>query len=962
MIGLEANRVVSTAHGEYLVQGLDCFAVSGDLGKEIATAIARHHDKTGAAPDAIVWDDCVLEFRSFNLTFSLLRVFVPFTDPFTVAALDNRARSAIRLQSGSDFELPDVNESLRKLTTADKPNIAHTPGLMRFIGWPEQAPMTQWLPSKPAARAKSISVIVNYRDKSATTIESLAQIRKQQLEATLELILVDNQSRALEREAVENAVHQLFGDNPGVLVRHVRYDAPFNHSYQCNFGASVSTGEVLLMMSNDCHLIDGDTLQTMADWALEPGVGGVMPRIVGSGGAITSAGVSIQPANDKDERPALRIQDCEVDYLSRVVRRTVAVTFACAAISRANWFAAGGLDAVAFPNDYNDADFSLRCARLGLTHIYVGNVEAHHQAGHGDRRTRDKAEAVLSGLLARHDLHTFPADNPYGIRLRRLPSFDNEAANEVCDLIRLYRLAHGARSSESAAANDLRFLRSFEGLVAAADLARDAAADPLGAADAQARHGSLYQKIRIVCAEFMRVAQPGAIAQRYLEAFKVSHDALERLAVMASNMPRETFLPPAEVAKEAPPGKPRIRLPFATFRRPAKPAVVQVDPDAQGEFFSYSDKAFGRAARRLVVFADAMGPTQQCAFQIGMNRARRAGEVAVRIFTEQDLARLQAVRGDGYLAEYLQQTLRFLAPTSCVFSRFADWKSHPIIAEQLAPHEIAQVLLIDDDLFNVGADAGIEHYRQARNPRRVFTLQRIASSSDLIIAASPMLAERLKPHAGASPIVCSGVLAGGRSAAEPFSIRPPKIGYYATAAHAADLEMVAPALLRLKKEFPTLAIEICGSVATAAAAGPLADIASCDPRMNPDYALFRKSLATRGWTIGLAPLRETAFNSVKSPIKWLEHTEAGIATIASNVETYRALGRQGAVLLAGSDDWYGRIVELLSREERRHALLQTSNGIIVRHHGWPAVEERMLALMDRAQAMRSPATLAGAAR
>jgi GT2 family glycosyltransferase len=947
----QSNRVVSTPHGEYLVQGLDCFAVAGDIRRELTQTIEKHNEVHNAAPDAVVWDDCVLEFRSFNLSFSLLRVYVPHTDPLISRGLDNRARAAVRLHSGSDFELPDVNESLLKVIASGGATIAHAPGLMRFIGWPEQAPAVSWTPPRPSNRAKSISVIINYRDKGAVTADSLAQIQKQVVDATLELILVDNQSRTVERQIVEEAVHRLFGDRPDVVVRHARYDAPFNHSYQCNFGASLSTGEVLAMMSNDCHLVDPHALQTMADWALEPGIGGVMPRIVGAAGAITSAGVSIQPAkDDREEQRSFRIQDCEVEYLSRIVRQTVGVTFACAAISRAAWFAAGGLDAIAFPTDYNDADFSLRCANLGLRHMYLGNIEAHHQAGRGDRRTREQAESILSDLLKRHDLSAFAANNPYGIRFRRMPSFNNDAANEVCDLVRLYRIALNARSAEGASTGDLRFLRTFEAVVAAADLARDAAADALDEAGLRARHAGLYEKIRAVCHEYTRIAPAGSIPARYLASFQNSHDALERIETMAARSTRETFLPPVEPPANVQPQKPRSRLAFAPFRRAPKAVEVSADPDTAGEYFSFSDRSFDRAPRRLLVFADAMGPTQQYVFQIALNRARRSGEIALRVFSESDLARLISAHGDAHLIDYMRRTIGFVAPTVCVFSRFGDRRSYSLLREQLA--SVTRVFLIDDDLFTAGVALGLDRYRQARNARRIAALATIAGSSDLIVATSAVLAERMKAHAPDVPIACSGLLAGGRPCADPTATRPPRIGYYASAAHHAELEMMVPALLRVRQDFPTVAIEIRGPVADSPAAVRLGDAVLREPSANPDYALFRKSLSGLGWSIGLAPLCNTAYNRAKQPIKWLEYTEAGIATIASNVETYRPLGAKGAVLLAGPDEWYGRIAQLLHREARGHELLSVSNRMVLRDHGWPLVEARLLALLDRAKASR----------
>jgi len=235
---------------------------------------------------------------------------------------------------------------------------------------------------------------------------------------------------------------------------------------------------------------------------------------------------------------------------------------------------------------------------------------------------------------------------------------------------------------------------------------------------------------------------------------------------------------------------------LGSLLRPVRSSQSRGDPDPGGEFYSFSDRAFDTAARRLLVFADAMGPTQQSVFLTGLNRARRAGEVAVRIVTEADISRLVSLRGDGHLASHIQQTIAFTDPTTCIFSRYGDWKSQPILADQLARAGLPTVFLIDDDLFHIGADVGIEFYREARNPRRIYTLARIAATSDLVVASTPALAKRIEPFTGGTPIACAGMLSGAHPPSEPVRSVTPRIGYFASAAHDADLAMIVPALIR----------------------------------------------------------------------------------------------------------------------------------------------------------------------
>jgi GT2 family glycosyltransferase len=62
----------------------------------------------------------------------------------------------------------------------------------------------------------------------------------------------------------------------------------------------------------------------------------------------------------------------------------------------------GGLNAVEFPTQYNDADYCLRALDAGFRHIYIGSLSAYHEPGKSEARTRAIVEAIHDKIRSKH--------------------------------------------------------------------------------------------------------------------------------------------------------------------------------------------------------------------------------------------------------------------------------------------------------------------------------------------------------------------------------------------------------------------------------------------------------------------------------------------------------------------------------------------------------------------------------
>ncbi|QMS90673.1 glycosyltransferase family 2 protein [Nostoc edaphicum CCNP1411] len=354
-------------------------------------------------PEALVWDDLLFCTASRGRLIPF-RVEWPEKDSLLYPHVNHAGRCAIRgdilhkfLEEGYLSKRDDTSGALAVLSKSPTAKIIQLDQVLRFVGLQSTSiykPLSYPTPSK---KAQSITIIINYRDRPELMEVCLKSIAGQAVTANIEIVLVDNQSQPANRQAVEEQVKRFLPQE--ILVCHLNYDAPFNHSAQTNMAAEASVGEVLFMLNNDARFIDKNALQTLADWAMTPGVASVGLRTIGKKGRLVSSGV--QTCLPIGTRP-VRIQESTVNPLSQTIHYAAGNGFACAAISREIWCELGGLNAIEFPTQYNDADYCLRALDAGFRHIYVGSLHVYHEPGQSETRTRAAVEEIHDKLRSFH--------------------------------------------------------------------------------------------------------------------------------------------------------------------------------------------------------------------------------------------------------------------------------------------------------------------------------------------------------------------------------------------------------------------------------------------------------------------------------------------------------------------------------------------------------------------------------
>lgn len=285
---------------------------------------------------------------------------------------------------------------------------------------------------------------------------------------------------------------------------------------------------------------------------------------------------------------------------------------------------------------------------------------------------------------------------------------------------------------------------------------------------------------------------------------------------------------------------------------------------------------------------------------------------------------------------------------------------------------------LDDNLVELPPD----HPDSGRLQPKAETVALLLAGADRVHVSTSRLAERLQPFVrggiGHIQMIPNGLderlwLPGLPNAHASFDDAlaeagvvsgPIRILYMGTATHGADLDLVLPALARLHETFgERIAIEVVGIVG-AGALPPFIRRVEVPRRAGLSYPAFVAWLTDRQrrrpWSIGIAPLADTAFNRCKSAIKMLDYAALGLATVVSDMPAYRdpADGDfaqlldvedvvAGGYLAADAGQWFHAVARLVRRADLRRAMARLGHAAWLREGTLAAQAEERVGAFDR---------------
>lgn len=201
-------------------------------------------------------------------------------------------------------------------------------------------------------------------------VEAVRSLLKHRGRVPVEVVVVYDEPTPVE---VLDELRMVAGD----ALTLVKYSKPFNYSEKCNLGASVAHGDVLFMLNDDIEVVSNDFVRHMVAPLLEPGVGLTGARLLFEDGTLQHAGVLYRQGMPGHAYYA-EAGDSYGQFASLLINRECSgLTGACIAFTRATWNRVGGFTE-SLPLNFNDVDFSLKIAALGLRRLWLTDTTAFH--------------------------------------------------------------------------------------------------------------------------------------------------------------------------------------------------------------------------------------------------------------------------------------------------------------------------------------------------------------------------------------------------------------------------------------------------------------------------------------------------------------------------------------------------------------------------------------------------------
>lgn len=332
-----------------------------------------------------------------------------------------------------------------------------------------------------------------------------------------------------------------------------------------------------------------------------------------------------------------------------------------------------------------------------------------------------------------------------------------------------------------------------------------------------------------------------------------------------------------------------------------------------------ADAGMGDAALRLLMFCDRRAASQEVHLLRPLRRARRVHEAGLVIYSE-DVAAAQ-----GAEPRWVEDAFDRSKPHALVFSRFAGFAAEAIIAAARR-RGVRIVTHLDDYLLEVPGDVGATKAAHHMRPERIAALTATLRDADLLYISTAPLAAKVRAAGFTAPVIVSEL----QSCADEDELAPPpsddgqvRIGYQGTSSHGPDLAMIAPALIAALKARPHATLTLFGTIKPPPELAALGDRVRHMPAAG-EYDAFLAALRKEAWHIGLAPLRNTEFNSFRTYTKWTEYALAGAAVLASDTLPYRDVMANGAGLLVRDDGWEHALLTAIDDAPARRRMAEAA--------------------------------------
>jgi glycosyltransferase involved in cell wall biosynthesis len=317
-----------------------------------------------------------------------------------------------------------------------------------------------------------------------------------------------------------------------------------------------------------------------------------------------------------------------------------------------------------------------------------------------------------------------------------------------------------------------------------------------------------------------------------------------------------------------------------------------------------------RTAKRVLLVANGVSPTLHISFIKPLEALVAAGLIETRILTETEIQGKLVKSGQddaGAASANAIEVIDRFAPDLAVFCRYSGPAAREMVSH-LRQAGAPVIFHIDDDLLNVPPDIGPKHVEHNK-VERTSVVQFLLEQADLIYCSTTRLSDRLQAlgftkRLSPGSIYCTGDIVRPASRAPVLTI-----GFMGNDKTPELLDIV-PAITQVLDQNPTVRFELFGSMSMPEELSRFGNRVNAIARVS-NYDEFTEKFHALQWDVGLAPLRKTAFNSVKADTKWVDYTSIGAAVIASRGTAYDSSCADGCGILVDRPEDWSEAIQLL---------------------------------------------------
>ncbi len=259
-------------------------------------------------------------------------------------------------------------------------------------------------------------------------------------------------------------------------------------------------------------------------------------------------------------------------------------------------------------------------------------------------------------------------------------------------------------------------------------------------------------------------------------------------------------------------------------------------------------------------------------------------------------------------------------------------------------HRAKLIYDLDDDLF----DLPLEHPEHELYVKMMEPIREIISEAHQVRTTTALLKEKLS-------LLNNNVVLVPNLLDETIWGKPElktnnkslNLLYMGTCSHNADFDMIKPALRKLKSDFQDKVKIFVIGVTTERKTEDWFEFLCPSNEIALNYPAFVNWIrANNIFDIGLAPLVKNTFNRSKSYIKFLDYSALGLVTVASDIDSYQAVIRDGENGHLVRDDWYSCLSKLLNDFDLMQKEKEVANGEFEAQYTLKSKSEELIKLVS----------------